>query len=84
MKFNDLQKCNENNNKYLLTLMQIKIVWWFSMGEDGGKVVVNGVVVLGVDHLIRMLKMRRLRWYIKDHIYVNATSQGRVLIQRQA
>ena len=30
-----MHKYNENNNKYLLTLMQIKIVWWFSMGKEG-------------------------------------------------
>ena len=37
--------------------MQIKIVCWFLMGREGVKVVGNGVVVLGGDHLIRMPKL---------------------------
>ena len=41
--------------------MQIKISFWFSMGKEGGKVVRNGVVVLGGEHLMRMLNLRRLR-----------------------
>ena len=61
MRFNYLKKWNENNNKELLTLMQIKIVYLFSMGEEGGKVVGNGVVVWGGERLIRMTKLRLLR-----------------------
>ena len=51
------------------------------MGKEGDKVVGNGVVVSGGEHLIRMPKLRRLIWYVNDPIYVNITSQGRVLIQ---
>ena len=50
MRFNYLQKYIENNNKSLLTFMQIKIVCWISMGEGVGKVMGNGVVVLGGEH----------------------------------
>ena len=60
MRFNSLQKYTKRNNKYLLTLMQIKIVRWFLMGEEGDKVVGNGVVVLGGEHLLTMPKLRRL------------------------
>ena len=81
MIFNDLQKYNENNNKYLLTLMQIKIVFWFSIGKKRDWVVGNGVVVLGGKQLIRIPKLRRLRWYVNDQIYANSTARGRVLIQ---
>ena len=31
------------------------------MGKGGDMIVVNGVVVLGGEHLIRMTKLRRLR-----------------------
>ena len=61
MRFNDLQKYIENNNKKLFTLMKIKIVCLYSIGKEGDKVVENGVVVLGGEHLTRMPKLRRLR-----------------------
>ena len=60
MRFNCLQKNNENNNKYLVTLMQIKMVYWFSMGKEGDKLVGNGVVFLGGEHLINMPKLSQL------------------------
>ena len=53
------------------------------MGKEEDKVVGNGVVVLGGEHLIRMLKLRRLRQYVNNQIYVNTTAKGRVLIQRR-
>ena len=36
--------------------MKIKIVFFFSMEKGGGKVMGNGVVVLGYEHLIRIPK----------------------------
>ena len=42
--------------------MQVKIVCWLSMGKEGDKVVGNGVEVLGGGHLVRIPKLRRLRW----------------------
>ena len=41
--------------------MQIKIVCWFSMGKEKDRVVGNGVVVWGGEHLIRMPKLRHSR-----------------------
>ena len=58
MIFKDLQKYN---NKLLLTLIKIRILLFFPVGEWGSTVVGNGVVVLGGEHLIMMLKLRRLR-----------------------
>ena len=60
-RFNNLQKYNENNNKYLLTLIIIKIVFWFSMWNGRGKVVGNGVVVLVGEQLIRMPKTETIK-----------------------
>ena len=41
--------------------MPIKIVYQFSIGKEGDKVVGNEVVVLGSAHIMRIPKLRRLR-----------------------
>ena len=61
--------------------MQIKIVCLFSLGKGGGKMVGNLVVVLGGENQITIPKLRRLKWYVKNQIYVNVRAQGQVLIQ---
>ena len=60
MRFNDLQKYNENNKKN--TYLDANQNFMLILNVEGGdKVVGNGVVVLKGEHLIRIPKLRRLR-----------------------
>ena len=64
-----MQRYNEKNNKYLLTLMQIKILCWFSMGEGGlfslPKVQYHPHphFIFQPFHLVHMIYYAMVQWY---------------------
>ena len=58
MIFKNITKTITNN---YLPWCKLKYYDHFKWGRVGGKVVGNGVVILGGKHLIKMPKLRRLR-----------------------